>query len=66
MTKYKIITHSGSYHADDVFAVATLTLLLGLNKVEIVRTRDRDTIETGDYVVDVGGEYDVGGDDEGE
>jgi uncharacterized UPF0160 family protein len=55
-----IITHSGTFHADDMFACATLGLLLdkrGFN-YKIIRTRDEEVIETGDYVVDVGGEYD--------
>ncbi len=58
MKKHKIITHSGSYHCDDVMAVATLSLFLGKDAVEIVRTRDEEVIKTGDYVVDVGGIYD--------
>ncbi len=54
-----IITHSGSFHADDVFAVATLRILLGdAAQVKVIRTRDQVVIETGDYVVDVGGIYD--------
>ena len=53
----KIVTHSGSFHADDVFAVAAFQLLLGKENVEIVRTRDDEIIATGDYVVDVGSTY---------
>jgi uncharacterized UPF0160 family protein len=53
----RIVTHSGSFHTDEVFAVATLTLLLGEKNCEVVRTRDVDVMATGDYVVDVGGEY---------
>lgn len=56
--KQKIITHSGSFHADDVFAVATLSLLLGEESIEIIRTRDKSIFETGDFVVDVGRVYD--------
>lgn len=52
----RVITHSGNFHADDVFAVAALSLLL--KDMEIIRTRDSKVVETGDYVVDVGGEYD--------
>lgn len=55
----KIVTHSGSFHSDDVFAVATLQLLHKDKEIEIVRTRDESLIATGDYVVDVGGLYDV-------
>jgi uncharacterized UPF0160 family protein len=56
----RIATHSGNFHADDVFAVATLLLLLEKDghDVEIVRTRDAAIIDTADYVVDVGGKND--------
>lgn len=55
----RIITHSGSFHTDDIFAVATLELLLGESaSISVTRTRDMAVIETGDYVVDVGGIYD--------
>ena len=52
-----IVTHSGNFHADDVFAAATLLLLFN-NKVRIIRTRDPEIIEKGDFVFDVGGVYD--------
>ncbi|MFA7216949.1 MAG: MYG1 family protein [Candidatus Paceibacterota bacterium] len=55
----KIITHDSSFHSDDVFAVATLVLMLGDTKYEITRTRDKDLIEKADYVVDVGEVYDA-------
>jgi uncharacterized UPF0160 family protein len=56
----KIVTHDGDFHADDVFAVATLTLYLDKigEKYRIIRTRDEEIIEKGDYVLDVGGIYD--------
>ena len=45
-------THDGSFHADDVFAIAALRLVdPGL---EIVRTRDRATLDAADLRVDVG------------
>jgi uncharacterized UPF0160 family protein len=53
----KIITHNAGFHTDDVFAVATLLLLLN-NEAEVVRTRDPEIIKTGDFVVDVGMVYD--------
>lgn len=58
----KIITHSGHFHADDIFAVAVLSLVLekGKKNFEIVRSRDKEVIEKGDFVVDVGGDYDEG------
>lgn len=57
--KITIVAHSGSFHTDDVFAVATLQLLLEKeNAIEVIRTRDPKIIETADYVVDVGEVYD--------
>jgi uncharacterized UPF0160 family protein len=47
-----IATHSGSFHADEVFAIAALSLLD--DPVEVVRTRDRDTLAQADLRVDVG------------
>ncbi len=54
-----VVTHNGVFHSDDVFAVATLQLLHGVENLEIVRTRDEVVIAKADIVVDVGGEYDV-------
>jgi uncharacterized UPF0160 family protein len=56
----KLITHDGSFHADDIFAAAALSMMLekeGKN-VEIIRSRDPEIWKTGDYVFDVGGIYD--------
>lgn len=53
-----IVTHSGAFHTDDIFAVATIVLLLGNRPYRVVRARDVETIATGEYVVDVGGVYD--------
>lgn len=53
-----IVTHSGNFHADEVFACATLSLLLKGN-MEIKRSRDPEVFAAGDFVVDVGGEYDA-------
>ena len=57
----KLITHNGSFHADDIFACATLSLVLERagEKFEVFRTRDEEIIKTGDYVFDVGGIYDA-------
>lgn len=56
----KLITHNGSFHADDIFACATLCLVLEKKGEEfkIIRARDEEIIKTGDYVFDVGGIYD--------
>lgn len=54
----KVITHSGPFHADDVFAVASLQLHFGQENLEVIRTRDEAVMATGDIVVDVGAVYD--------
>jgi uncharacterized UPF0160 family protein len=51
-----IATHDGSFHADEVFAIAAL-MLLG-EPVEVLRTRDRDMLAGADLRVDVGFRYD--------
>jgi uncharacterized UPF0160 family protein len=48
-------THSGSFHADDVFAIAALSLLYP--NYEVHRTRDPKVWAQCDFVVDVGGHY---------
>ena len=53
----KLVTHNGSFHADDIFATATLSLVLD-GKIKVVRTRDEKKIEEADYAYDVGGIYD--------
>ncbi len=57
--KKKLVTHDGSFHADDIFACATLCMVLEKEgqEFEIIRTRDIDIIKDGDYVFDVGGIY---------
>ena len=57
-TKKTIVTHSGTFHADDVFAVATLLLAHSEESFQIIRTRDEAVVSQGDFVVDVGGFYD--------
>lgn len=58
--KKKVVTHSGSFHADDIFACATLSLYFKKNntKYTLERTRDELLIQKADYVFDVGGIYD--------
>lgn len=51
-----IATHSGKFHADDVWAVAVLDLVFP--GCELIRTRDAARIETADFAVDVGGIWD--------
>lgn len=55
----RIATHDGSFHADEVFAIAALQLLDpdgagGTGPLEVVRTRERDLIAAADLRVDVG------------
>ena len=56
MTKL-IATHSGSFHADDVFGVAVLAAVFPDHR--IVRTRKPEEIAPADFVVDVGGVWDA-------
>ena len=51
-----IATHSGKFHADDVWAVAVLDLVFP--GCELVRTRDANIIAAADFAVDVGGVWD--------
>jgi uncharacterized UPF0160 family protein len=52
-----LVTHDGSFHADDLFATATLSIVFDDN-IKIVRTREQKQIESADVVYDVGGIYD--------
>lgn len=54
-----LVTHNGTFHSDDIFACATLSLFLEKNnqEFEIIRTRDENIINRADYVFDVGGVY---------
>lgn len=52
-----IATHSGSFHADDVFGVG---VLMGIFPgYTLVRTRNTALIESADFAVDVGGIWDA-------
>ena len=54
-----LVTHNGQFHADEVMAVALLSLfnIIDLNTINIVRTRDMSIISQADIVLDVGGVY---------
>lgn len=55
-----IATHDGTFHMDEVFAIATLRVHLqeqGI-KPEIIRTRNPEQIAKADVAVDVGGIHD--------
>ncbi len=57
--KVIIVTHSSKFHTDDVFAVATLFLALEKEfEIEVIRSREKEVIEKGDFIVDTGGIYD--------
>jgi uncharacterized UPF0160 family protein len=51
-----LITHSGSFHSDDVMACAILQYYFESkgNRTKVIRTRDEKIIATGDVVFDVG------------
>ncbi|WP_127471330.1 MYG1 family protein [Thiomicrorhabdus aquaedulcis] len=50
-----LVTHSGRFHADEVFAIS---MLLMLEERAVVRTRDEAIIEQAHIVLDVGAHYD--------
>lgn len=58
--KQNILTHDGKFHADDVFSVATLSILYD-GKIKITRSRNADIIksflEKGDIILDNGRDY---------
>ncbi len=53
-----IVVHDGVFHADDVLAVALLRYAMrnqwGEKELDIIRTRNPETIETANIVLDVG------------
>lgn len=51
-----IATHSGKFHADDVWAVTVLDIVFPGSA--IIRTRDPERIREADFAVDVGGIWD--------
>ncbi|HYD96963.1 MAG TPA: MYG1 family protein [Noviherbaspirillum sp.] len=51
-----IATHSGKFHADDVFAVSVLDIVFP--GCELIRTRDPARLAQADFNVDVGGMWD--------
>lgn len=51
-----IATHSGKFHADDVWAVTVLDIVFP--GCTLIRTRDPERIRAADFAVDVGGIWD--------
>lgn len=52
-----IVTHSGRFHADEVFALAMLKFLPQFQEQQVLRSRDPEQIAKAKIVLDVGGEY---------
>jgi len=52
-----VATHSGSFHADDVFAFAVLRAATQ-DRLTLTRTRDAERLAQADLLFDVGGIYD--------
>lgn len=57
MNDKTVVTHNGNFHADDVFSVAALKLILPT--FNLIRTRDSAIIKKADIVIDVGSEHDA-------
>lgn len=56
--KITIVTHNGTFHTDDLFAVTVIIMTLRDAPYEIIRTRNQDIIDNADFVIDVGSVYD--------
>ena len=56
VTRMLIATHDGSFHADEVFAIAALGLLG--EHIDVTRTRDPDALAAADVRIDVGFRHD--------
>lgn len=52
-----VATHSGSFHADDVFAYAILKAATG-GRLTLIRSREQADLASADVVFDVGGIFD--------
>lgn len=63
MERKKIVVHNGGFHTDDVFATEVALRYFekeGVQRdvVDVIRTRDKNIIEKGDIILDVGGVLD--------
>lgn len=59
--KLKIVTHSGGFHSDELFAIALIKRYVSDN-VTVIRTRDQEQLckylyDNKVWVIDVGGQY---------
>ena len=57
----KIVTHDGTFHTDEVFAIALIKKFI-TSKIEVIRTRDEKILNEAKedksiFVIDVGREY---------
>lgn len=52
-----LVTHSGTFHADEALAVHLLRKLPEFKEMPLTRTRDPQVINDAHIVVDVGAEY---------
>ncbi len=57
-----IVTHNGTFHSDEVFAIALIKSVFGDDKYNICRTRDIEILEKSKsdphvFVIDLGGEF---------
>ena len=52
-----IVAHDGDFHADDVCAVAVLSILYK-GRIRVIRTRDEKLFDIADIILDVGGQHD--------
>lgn len=61
MNTVTVSTHDGFFHADDVFALAVVSLWAKSEgkKIKIIRSREKEIFEKAQMVVDIGGVYDV-------
>ncbi|XP_069687748.1 MYG1 exonuclease isoform X2 [Periplaneta americana] len=57
-TNFKIGTHNGVFHCDEILACYMLKRIPAYRNAELIRTRDEEVLSTCDIVVDVGGVYD--------
>jgi len=55
--KVWIGTHHGTFHCDEVLAIAMLRTLPEYKDAAVVRSRDKEVLDKCDIVVDVGAEY---------
>lgn len=57
--EFTVVTHAGKFHADELFAVATLALLFEKKgwKMRLIRTLDPEWFKKADYVLDIGRIY---------